>query len=111
MTKCACVLVILSDSILFFNLAPRQFANGSFTYPDIQNNVPLEFCSPVTSDLLQNLRINIDPYPIQVSTGKKMKIDVSVDLMYQIEHNTKVSLRLQKKMLFFWLPIPCMNVS
>ena len=89
-------------------LAPRHLADGRL---DIQTNVPFGFCSQVTSDIIQNIKISIARTPIPISNGKMLEIDVSLDLLKPMESGSRVSLRLSKKMLFFWLPVPCLNVS
>ena len=80
-------------------------------FPEVTSNVPFEICNPATSEYFQNVKINIDPYPIVAVSGTNLKISASIDLAKPIEAGFKVTVALKKKVFAFDMDVPCVNVS
>ena len=57
------------------------------------------------------MKVHIEPYPIVIGSGKKVKVSVSIDLAKPIEAGTKVVVEVKKNVFGMNTLIPCTQVS
>ncbi len=73
----------------------------------------LNFCIPFRtfSGYFKSMKVHVDPYPIVVGSGKKVKVSVTIDLVKPIEVGTKVSVEIKKNVFGMNTVVPCTDVS
>ena len=94
-------------------LGPHIGVNIGGNFSQVQPNINFEICNPASAQTFGEIRVNINPYPIQVVSGRQVQVSLSVMLNKALEPGTKVAVTLVKKNVFILgdVTVPCMDVS
>ncbi len=70
----------------------------------------VEMCNDVTSSWVNNIVLNVTPWPIHVATGETITLDGGFDLLQTVPEGAKVALNL-RALGIIDIDIPCLEVS
>ena len=68
-------------------------------------------CMEGTENYVENVSVNIQPWPVHIATGATLSIDGGLDVLDSIVEGSQLKLDLSLVTALGNLPIPCLPVS
>ena len=114
---------------LAFLVASTQACGTSFLYPNqpsakqtnkeseayklktAKKYLDVTTCMDGTDDVISDISLNVSPFPIDFTEGKKINLDGNFKLNTIIESGAKLHLKLKGVTIFGELTLPCIAVS
>ena len=93
------ILIVVASSLAISNAFSLRTKS-----PDITS------CLAGTEDFIENIAVDVTPWPIHIQAGTTISIDVGVDILQAIVAGSSLKLDLKLITPLGKLPIPCIPV-
>ena len=100
----------MSAKIFIFALALASTQALSLRVKNVRTP-DVNTCMDGTNDWFDNFNLDVQPWPVQIATGKTLTLQGQVDIMQEIEVGSGVDIKLTLITSIGNIPVPCLPVS